>query len=119
MGRRGPSPPTPPAPARRSTAGGNSASRSGDRELRDPGGPGAGPRRRPPRLARRGRGGRTLVASNGIGVSTFFWRRLSEHFARRGDTFVTWDYRGHGRSPVPEHPESLTVASCARDLWTV
>jgi len=66
-----------------------------------------------------GEGGRTLVASNGIGVSTFFWRRLSEHFARRGDTFVTWDYRGHGRSPVPEHPESLTVASCARDLWTV
>jgi pimeloyl-ACP methyl ester carboxylesterase len=32
---------------------------------------------------------------------------------------VTWDYRGHGRTPVPEHPEGVTVAQCARDLWTV
>src|SRR5205807_203830 len=34
-------------------------------------------------------------------------------------TFVTWDYRGHGQSPVPEHPENMTVALCARDLRTV
>jgi pimeloyl-ACP methyl ester carboxylesterase len=67
-----------------------------------------------------GSGARALVASNGIGVSTFFWRRLSQHFAELGPfTFVIWDYRGHGRSPVADHPESMTVASCARDLWTV
>ena len=66
-----------------------------------------------------GTGPRTLIACNGIGVSTFFWRRLSSHFAGLGDTFVIWDYRGHGRSPVPEGPESMTVVSCARDLWTV
>jgi pimeloyl-ACP methyl ester carboxylesterase len=66
-----------------------------------------------------GSGPRALVACNGIGVSTFFWRRLSQHFAGLAYTFVTWDYRGHGRSPVPEHPESLTIASCARDLWKV
>jgi pimeloyl-ACP methyl ester carboxylesterase len=65
-----------------------------------------------------GEGRTALVASNGIGVSTFFWRRLAEHFAR-DRTFITWDYRGHGQTPVPEHPEDLTVASCARDLWTV
>ena len=65
-----------------------------------------------------GEGPRALIASNGIGVSTFFWRRLAQHFAPT-HTFVTWDYRGHGRSPVPQNPENLTIALCARDLWTV
>ena len=67
-----------------------------------------------------GSGPRVLIACNGIGVSTFFWRRLSQYFAEAGPyTFLSWDYRGHGRSPVPEHPESMTVVACARDLWTV
>jgi pimeloyl-ACP methyl ester carboxylesterase len=67
-----------------------------------------------------GDGPRALVASNGIGVSTFFWRRLAEYFAGTGKhTFVTWDYRGHGQSPVPASPESLTIALCGRDLWAV
>ena len=62
--------------------------------------------------------GPALICSNGIGVSTFFWRGLAEHFAPT-HTVLTWDYRGHGRTPVPEHPEGVTVAQCARDLWTV
>lgn len=67
-----------------------------------------------------GAGPIALVASNGIGVSTFFWRSLAAYFAGLGThTFVTWDYRGHGLSPVPEDPENLTVALCARDLFTV
>jgi pimeloyl-ACP methyl ester carboxylesterase len=65
-----------------------------------------------------GAGPIALIASNGIGVSTFFWRKLAEHFAQT-HTFVTWDYRGHGRSPVPADAENLTVALCARDLFTV
>jgi pimeloyl-ACP methyl ester carboxylesterase len=65
-----------------------------------------------------GHGPIALLASNGIGISTFFWRRLAAHFAPT-HTFVTWDYRGHGSSPVPDGPENLTVALCARDLWTV
>jgi pimeloyl-ACP methyl ester carboxylesterase len=65
-----------------------------------------------------GAGPIALVASNGIGVSTFFWRKLAEHFAQRY-TVITWDYRGHGQSPVPENPENLTVALCARDLFNV
>jgi pimeloyl-ACP methyl ester carboxylesterase len=32
---------------------------------------------------------------------------------------ITWDYRGHGQSPPPPDPDSLTVARCARDLWLV
>lgn len=67
-----------------------------------------------------GSGPRALLACNGIGVSTFFWQRLSRHLAGLGPfTFLIWDYRGHGRSPVPANPESMTVAGCARDLWTV
>jgi pimeloyl-ACP methyl ester carboxylesterase len=65
-----------------------------------------------------GEGPVTLIASNGIGVATFFWRRLAQHFAPT-HTFVTWDYRGHGQSPVPLDPENMTVALCARDLWAV
>ena len=65
-----------------------------------------------------GAGPIALIASNGIGVATFFWRKLAQHFAAT-HTFITWDYRGHGRSPVPQSPENLTVALCARDLWTV
>ena len=65
-----------------------------------------------------GEGPIALLCSNGIGVSTFFWRRLAQHFAAT-HTVVTWDYRGHGQSPVPEHPENLTIALCARDLWRV
>ena len=60
----------------------------------------------------------SLLCCNGIGVSTFFWQRLAQHFAPT-HTVITWDYRGHGQSPVPRHPEALTVARCARDLWAV
>jgi len=62
--------------------------------------------------------GPALLCSNGVAGSTLVWRRLAEHFAPT-HTVVTWDYRGHGRSPVPEHPEGVTVMQCARDLWTV
>lgn len=59
-----------------------------------------------------------LLCANGIGVSTFFWDHLAAHFApARG--VVTWDYRAHGKSPVPAHPEQLSVARCAEDLWAV
>lgn len=62
--------------------------------------------------------GPALVCANGLGVSAVFWRKLAKHFAST-HTVVTWDYRGYGRSPVPEHPEGVTIAQCARDLWTV
>jgi pimeloyl-ACP methyl ester carboxylesterase len=65
-----------------------------------------------------GEGGRALAACGGIGIARP-WRGLCGHFARRGDTFVIWDYRGHGQSPAAAHPESMTAASCARDLWAV
>jgi pimeloyl-ACP methyl ester carboxylesterase len=62
--------------------------------------------------------GPALLCSNGIAGSTFVWRRLIDYFAPT-HTVVTWDYRGHGRSAMPEHPDGVTVIQCARDLWTV
>jgi pimeloyl-ACP methyl ester carboxylesterase len=66
-----------------------------------------------------GSGPLVLLACNGIGLSSFFWRDLSETFAKAGCTFVTWDYPGHGRSPGLEHPRDLSIDLCARGLWAV
>jgi pimeloyl-ACP methyl ester carboxylesterase len=62
--------------------------------------------------------GPALLCSNGLAATSVVWRPIVEHFAP-AHTVVTWDYRGHGRTPVPEHPEGVTVIQCARDLWTV
>jgi pimeloyl-ACP methyl ester carboxylesterase len=59
-----------------------------------------------------------LLCSNGIGVATFFWKHIVSKFAPRR-AVITWDYRGHGQSPVPPHPERTTVALCASDLWRI
>ncbi len=59
-----------------------------------------------------------LLCSNGVGVATFFWKYLQTHFAK-SRAVITWDYRGHGASPLPPHPEALTVSLCASDLWQV
>ena len=67
-----------------------------------------------------GEGELGLAACNGIGVASFFWRPLATRIAQTGRcTFITWDYRGHGSSSKPARPEEMTVAQCARDLWSV
>ncbi len=60
--------------------------------------------------------GPAIVLSNGIGVAASnFWsgicNALSKHF-----TVIRWDYRGHGRSDPPAHPENLDILTCAEDL---
>lgn len=65
-----------------------------------------------------GAGGPVILCCNGIGVSTFFWKYLREHFAQEGRV-VTWDYRGHGRSPVPDDLSTMTIAQMADDAVAV
>ncbi len=65
-----------------------------------------------------GHGGPVVVCCNGIGVSTFFWKYLREHFGREGRV-VTWDYRGHGRSPIADDLSAMTIAQMADDTVTV
>ena len=64
--------------------------------------------------------GPTLICCNGVGVSTFFWKYVVEQFSDRFQV-VVWDYRGHGRSDSPLHPDAsdLSIGACARDLGLV
>ena len=64
--------------------------------------------------------GPVMVCCNGIGVSTFFWKYLAEHF-RKEFRVLLWDYRGHGRSLPPSDIKSadLSMARNARDLHCV
>lgn len=64
--------------------------------------------------------GPTLLCCNGVGVSTFFWKYVVEHFRDRYQV-VVWDYRGHGRSDRPLHPHAcdLSIQASATDLGRV
>lgn len=65
-----------------------------------------------------GAGSPVILCCNGIGVSTFFWKYLREHFAQEA-RLITWDYRGHGRSPVPDDLSTMTIAQMADDAVAV
>jgi pimeloyl-ACP methyl ester carboxylesterase len=64
--------------------------------------------------------GPALVCNNGVGVSTFFWHYIIEHFQDRY-TVLTWDYRGHGKSdPVPDPVAGeVGIEQHAQDLLAV
>ncbi len=64
--------------------------------------------------------GPPMVCCNGVGVSTFFWKYLVEHFRDRY-TVILWDYRGHGRSGRLVDPtrDDLSVPRHATDLKVV
>jgi pimeloyl-ACP methyl ester carboxylesterase len=64
--------------------------------------------------------GPTLICCNGVGVSTFFWKYVVEHFSPHYQV-VLWDYRGHGQSEQPTDLDSveLSIEASARDLGLV
>jgi len=62
-----------------------------------------------------------MVCCNGVGVSTFFFKYVAEHFRSRCRVLL-WDYRGHGRSALPPEPieeANLSIEQSARDLFRV
>ncbi len=68
-----------------------------------------------------GTGRPAIVCCNGVGVSTFFFKYVVEHF-REHHQVVVWDYRGHGRSAMPPEPverADLTIERNADDLLCV
>ena len=68
-----------------------------------------------------GQGGPPLICCNGVGVSTYFFKYIVEHFRTRHQV-VVWDYRGHGRSGMPPEPieqADLSIESSVRDLAAV
>lgn len=62
--------------------------------------------------------GTPMICQNGIGVSTFFWRYLEDHFSRTRPV-ICWDYRGHGQSEFPRDLDALTMEQNAEDLRRV
>lgn len=62
--------------------------------------------------------GPVIIPCNGIGVSTYFWKYLTEYFAR-DHTVILWDYRSHGRSGAAPDFSDLTMSTNARDLKAV
>ncbi len=68
----------------------------------------------------RGSGEPAIVCCNGVGVSTFFWKYVVDYFAP-SRTVVTWDYRGHNRSGMPDRlePSNFTMEINAQDCIAV
>lgn len=62
--------------------------------------------------------GTPMICANGIGVSTFFWEYLEDHFADERPV-ILWDYRGHGRSEFPRDLDGLTMEAMAEDMRRV
>ncbi len=66
-----------------------------------------------------GDGDVAVVLANGIGCTDTYWTFLFPYLVEHGHRVVFWDYRGHGRSDLPENPNEITVGSHARDLLAV
>jgi len=64
--------------------------------------------------------GPPMICCNGVGVSTFFFKYIVEHYRDRYSV-ILWDYRGHGRSGTPADVENadFSVERNAQDLQTV
>lgn len=62
--------------------------------------------------------GTPILCNNGIGVSTFFWRYVEEHFSLTRPV-ICWDYRGHGQSEFPRDLDGLTMQAMADDAARV
>lgn len=65
-----------------------------------------------------GKGPLTLVFANGICCTDTYWKYMRPHFATDCRT-VVWDYRAHGRTPVPTSSAQMTVTQMADDLHVV
>ena len=59
--------------------------------------------------------GLPIICNNGMGVSTFFWKYLENHFKHQFQV-ITWDYRGHGLSELPHKSKPLSVLSLVEDF---
>jgi pimeloyl-ACP methyl ester carboxylesterase len=59
-----------------------------------------------------------LIMHNGVVCVDTYYAYLVKHFRGRYP-MITWDYRGHGKTPVPDDLESVTVENHARDAAAV
>lgn len=62
--------------------------------------------------------GPTLVLCDGLGCDGFIWKYLREQLSPRY-RLVFWNYRGHGQSHPPAHPDAIGVSALRADLQAV
>ncbi len=62
--------------------------------------------------------GPTIILCNGILCTTNYWVYMIEHFRGRYPLLL-WDYRGHGKSEIPEDFETVSIPQHARDLAAI
>lgn len=63
--------------------------------------------------------GLPILCCNGVGVSRFFWKYISDYFTKWGASVITWDYRGHGRSPIPKDMSNFSMETNAKDIKVI
>lgn len=59
-----------------------------------------------------------IVCCNGLGCSTFYFSYQEDYFKRHFQ-FITWDYRGHGKSEAPKVRKNHTIEALTHDLISV
>lgn len=69
------------------------------------------------RYSTRGQG-LPIVTSNGVANTSTFWHLFEDHFSKQARV-ICWDYRGHGRSEVPEDLDTFQIPCYAKDLRAV
>jgi pimeloyl-ACP methyl ester carboxylesterase len=62
--------------------------------------------------------GPPLVFCYGIACSTLHWTYQIDYF-RKNYRCIWFDYRGHQNTPIPAHPDSMSIEASARDLKAV
>lgn len=62
--------------------------------------------------------GPTIFCCNGLGVPRYFWRHLVSEFAN-DYRIISWDYRGHGKSPLPKEFRNLRYSHLIDDARAV
>jgi pimeloyl-ACP methyl ester carboxylesterase len=69
------------------------------------------------RYSTRGQG-LPIVTCNGVANTSTFWHYFEDHFSKLAQV-ICWDYRGHGRSDIPDDPDTFNIACYAKDMRAV